>query len=98
MVEMGIDIWQGAIPTNDIPELIEKFGGKITFMGEIETRLLDVPTWTPELVKEEVERACRKGGKHCFIPCLTAGMPFTVFGVGEAVDAEIDRMSKEMFQ
>lgn len=49
------------------------------------------------MVKEEVERACRKCGKHNFIPCLTAGMPFTAFGVGEAVDAEIERMSKEMF-
>jgi hypothetical protein len=25
------------------------------------------------------------------------GMPFTSFGVGPAVDAEIERMSKEMF-
>ena len=97
MIEMGIDIWQGCIPANDLPELIEKYGGQITFMGEIETRLLDVPGWTPELVREEVERACRKCGKHSFIPCLTAGMPFTVFGAGETVDAEIDRMSREMF-
>ena len=97
MVEMGIDIWQGCIPTNDLPELIEKYGDKITFMGEIETRKLDVPGWTPEMVAEEVERACRKCGKHNFIPCLTAGMPFTTFGVGPAVDAEIERMSKEMF-
>ena len=97
MIEMGIDIWQGAIPANDIPSLIEEYGGQITFMGEVETRLLDVPGWTPEMVKEEVERACRKCGKHNFIPCLTAGMPFTAFGVGEAVDKEIDRMSKEMF-
>ncbi len=97
MVEMGVDIWQGVIPTNDIPELIEKYGGQITFMGEIETRLLDVPDWTPEMVAAEVERACRKCGIHSFIPCLTAGMPFTSFNVGAAVDAEIDRMSREMF-
>ena len=97
MVDMGIDIWQGCIPTNDLPELIEKYGDKITFMGEIETRKLDVPGWTPEMVAEEVERACRKCGTHAFIPCLTAGMPYTSFGVGPAVDAEIERMSKEMF-
>ncbi len=97
MIEMGIDIWQGVIPTNDLPELIEKYGDKITFMGEIETRLLDVPGWTPELVRAEVERACRKGGKHCFIPCLTAGMPMSAFVPQELVDAEIERMSKEMF-
>ena len=97
MVEMGIDIWQGVIPANDIPSLVEEFGGKITFMGEIETRLLDVPGWTPEMVKAEVERACRKCGKHSFIPSLTAGMPMTNFVSSELVNAEIDRMSKEMF-
>lgn len=97
MIEMGIDIWQGVIPANDMPSLIEEYGGQITFMGEVETRVLDVPGWTPEMVKEEVERACRKCGTNCFIPSLTAGMPFTAFGVGETVDAEIERMSKEMF-
>ena len=98
MIEMGIDIWQGPTPTNNIPELIEKYGGQITFMGEIETKLLDVPGWTDEMVAKEVERACRKCGCHSFIPCLTAGGPFTSFpGVGEAVSREIDRMSKELF-
>ena len=98
MIEMGIDIWQGVIPANDMPKLLDQTDGAITFMGEIETRLLDVPDWTPEMVKAEVERACRKiGPRRNFIPCLTAGMPFTAFGVGSAVDAEIDRMSEEMF-
>ena len=98
MIEMGIDIWQGPTPTNDIPDLIKKYGGQITFMGEIETKLLDVPDWTPETVAAEVERACTKCGKHSFIPCLTAGTPLTAFpGVAQAVDAEIDKMSKKLF-
>lgn len=98
MIEMGVDIWQGVIPTNDIPMLCGKYGGQITFMGEIESRLCDVPDWTPELVKQEVERACRKCGTRNFIPCLTAGMPFTAFpGVSEAVNSVLDRMSEEMF-
>ena len=97
MIEMGIDIWQGPTPTNNIPELIEKYGGQITFMGEIETKLLDLPDWTPELVAQEVERACTKCGCHSFIPCLTAGTPLTAFpGVGEAVSAEIAKMSKKL--
>lgn len=98
MIEMGIDIWQGPTPTNDIPKLIEEFGGDITFMGEIETKLLDVPDWTPEMVREEVERACRKCGKHSFIPCLTSGGSMSSHpGVYDAVNEEIDRMSKIMF-
>jgi len=98
MIEMGIDIWQGPTPTNDIPDLISKYGGQITFMGEIETKLLDVPDWTREDVAKEVERACTKCGKHSFIPCLTAGTPMTAFpGVSQAVSEEIDKMSKKLF-
>ena len=33
MIEMGIDIWQGAMSTNNIPKLIERYGKQITFMG-----------------------------------------------------------------
>lgn len=98
MIEMGMDIWQGAIPTNNIPDLIEKYGGQISFMGEIETKLLDVPNWTPKLIADEVERACRKCGKFAFIPCLTSGQWFSSFpGVYEQVDKEIDRMSSILF-
>ena len=68
------------------------------FMGEIETRFCDLPDWTPEKIRAEVERACRKCKGPSFIPCLTAGMPMSSNpGVYEAVSAEIDRMSKELF-
>ncbi|MBQ9030073.1 MAG: uroporphyrinogen decarboxylase [Parasporobacterium sp.] len=97
MIEMGVDIWQGPTPTNNIPELIEKYGGQITFMGEIETKLLDLPDWTEEQVEKEVERACTKCGCHSFIPCLTAGTPLTAFpGVGQAVSKQIAVMSEKM--
>ena len=99
MIEMGIDIWQGVIPDNDIPALLEKTDGKLTFMGEIESRRIDIPSWSPEEVADEVARACRKIGPHRnFIPCLTAGMPFSHIPpvVGE-VYKNIDRMSAELF-
>ena len=97
MIDMGIDIWQGVIPENDLPSCLEKADGKLTFMGEIESRVLDVPGWTPEMVAAEVERACRKGSKNNFIPCLTAGTPGSSYGVHEQVDREIDRMSRLLF-
>ncbi len=98
MIEMGMDIWQGVVPTNNVPELIEKYGGQLSFMGEVETKLLDVPDWTPELVKNEVERACRKCGKFAFIPCLTSGLPMSSFpGVYDEVNKQIDRMSSILF-
>jgi hypothetical protein len=98
MIEMGVDVWQGAVPANDIPGLIRQYGGQLTFMGEIESRVLDVPDWTPEAAAAEVERACRKCGKHAFVPNLTRGLPGSAFpGIYEEVDRQIDRMSKEMF-
>lgn len=99
MIEMGIDIWQGVLPVNNIPELLDKYEGQITFMGEIETKSVDLPNWTPEMVAKEVERATTKvGARRSFIPCLTAGLGFSHFpGVYDAVDAEIDKMSKKLF-
>ena len=98
MIEIGIDIFQGCISSNNVPELIKKYEGKISFMGDLNNGVLDVPNWTPELIRSEVERACRTNGKHYFIPCLTMGGPVSTYpGVYELVNEEIDRMSKLMF-
>jgi hypothetical protein len=98
MIEAGIDIFQGCNTQNNVPELVKKYGGKISFMGDLNNGVIDKEDWTPELVKTEVERACRNNGKHYFIPCLIRGGPGSIFpGAYEAVSAEIDRMSKEMF-
>ena len=37
MIEMGVDIWQGVMTTNNVPELIKKYGGQISFMGGIDS-------------------------------------------------------------
>ncbi|MCR3923564.1 MAG: uroporphyrinogen decarboxylase, partial [Firmicutes bacterium] len=59
MIEMGIDIWQGAMTTNNVPELIKQYGKQITFMGDIDNGVVDRADWTQELIAKEVERACR---------------------------------------
>ena len=98
MIDMGIDVFQGCITSNDVPELVRKYGGKISFMGDLNNGVLDKADWTPELIKSEVERACRTNGKLYFIPCLTMGGPGSTYpGVYEAVSEEIDRISKVMF-
>ncbi|CDX04463.1 Uroporphyrinogen-III decarboxylase [Desulfitobacterium sp. LBE] len=98
MIEMGIDIWQGMMNTNNIPELIRQYGGQITFMGGLHSGLIDFPDWTPENCAKHVEEACRTNGKKYFIPCLTSGLPVDSFpGVYETVTKEINRISKEMF-
>lgn len=98
MIEMGIDIWQGVMTTNNTPELIKTYGGQISFMGELDSGPLDCPDWTAEAIAKEVEKACRSCGKHYFIPCLTQGGNLSSFpGVYEATTAAIDTMSKKMF-
>ena len=100
MIEMGIDVWQGVMSTNKIEELIPKYGDKITFMGGIDSGVVDRADWTREKVAAEVERACRTYGKfgRGYIPCNTMGDPNTIYkGVYETISEEIDRMSKIMF-
>ncbi|MBF7096755.1 uroporphyrinogen decarboxylase family protein [Alkalibacter mobilis] len=98
MIEMGIDIWQGVMTTNNTPELIKKYGGQISFMGDIDSGVVDFPNWTREIIDREVERACTNCGKHYFIPNLTQGLNFSSFpGVYEETSEAIDEMSKKMF-
>ncbi|MBN2039407.1 MAG: uroporphyrinogen decarboxylase [Spirochaetes bacterium] len=98
MIEMGIDIWQGCVSTNNVPDLVKKYGGKISFMGDIDNGLVDREDWSQENIAKEVRRTCEQNGKHYFIPCITQGGKGAVYdGVYEAIAAEIDKMSREMF-
>lgn len=96
MIEMGIDVWQGVMTTNNTPELIKEYGGKIAFMGDIDSGIVDFPEWMPEIVARETERACRNCGRLHFIPCLTQGLNFSSFpGVYEEVSKAIEKLSRE---
>ncbi len=98
MIEMGIDIWQGCVTTNKTPELVKKYGGKISFMGDIDNGVVDRENWSRDVIAREVRRACTTNGKLYFIPNTTMGGPMSTYpGVYEAVSEEIDKMSKEMF-
>jgi len=97
MIDMGIDIWQGCMTENNVPELVKKYGGQISFMGDLNNGILDREDTTKELIAQEVRRACRTNGKHYFIPCLTMGTPNSIFPwVYGAVTEEIDKVSEEM--
>ena len=99
MIDMGIDVWQGVMRTNDIPALITEYGGKITFMGGSDSATVDYEGWTEEEVARQVRAACESCGTKYFIPCTSQGLPISTYpGVYEAVAREIDNMSKEMFK
>jgi len=98
MIDMGIDVWQGPVDTNDLPALLQQYGPKLSLMGGLNNGKIDVPDWTPELVSAEVEKVCRACGTKYFIPCMTAGLSGSVFpGVYDCVSENIDRMSKILF-
>ena len=83
MIEMGIDVFQGAIKTNDNPALIEQYGGKMTIMGEIDNKQVDFEGWTYDDCEKaalaSIERCGTPFGGKYFIPCITQGGPGSVY-------------------
>ena len=57
MVDLGIDIWQGAIPQNDIVAIQERTNHKLAMQGGIDGPMLDQEDATAEQVIAEVHRA-----------------------------------------
>ena len=98
MIEMGIDVWQGVMTSNNIPELIKKYGGQISFMGGVDSASVDHPGWTREEVFAETERACRDCGKLYFIPGASQGLAVSTYpGVYDTMTEAINYCSKIMF-
>ena len=98
MIEMGIDIWQGVMTTNNIPELIKKYGGKISFMGGIDSAKVDYEGWSKDVIAKEVKKACDANGKLYYIPCGSIGLATSTFpGVYDALSEAIAAYSKQVF-
>lgn len=98
MIEMGIDVWQGCMATNNLPELIQKYGGKISFMGGIENRAVDFEGWTDENCEKVVRQICGECGNKYFIPCIAQGGPGSVYpGVYMSLANAIDRLNEEQY-
>ena len=99
MIEMGIDIWQGALPENDIVGIIDQYGQDIAIMGGIDASIVDRIDSSEEEIRAEVRRACREYGRNShFIPCMTYGGPnFYLFPhVQQYVRDEIDKFNQEI--
>jgi len=97
-IEAGINIWQGVMTECHVPDLVKEFGGKITFMGDINSGIVDSPYMTEEIIAREVRRACSTNGKLYFVPCMTQAGPPTLYpDVDTLIDKYIDVMSAEMF-
>ena len=91
MIEMGIDVWQGCMKSNDVPALIRQYGGKMTFMGEIDNKQVDFTGWTQADCDKAAVEAMERCGMKYFIPCITQGGPGSLYpgsykGLWDAID------------
>ena len=92
MIEMGIDVWQGCMASNDVPALIRQYGSKLTFMGDIDNKAVDFEGWT----QTDCEKAALRSISRCastkfYIPCITQGGPGSLYpgtyaGLWDAID------------
>ena len=98
MIEMGIDIWQGCMESNNVPELVKKYQGQIAFMGGIDNKLVDFDGWTQADADKAAYRFMDACGMHGYIPCITQGGPGSTFaGTYDALIKSIQNYNYEHF-
>jgi hypothetical protein len=71
MVDLGVDMWQGILPTNDIVQIQKNTGGKMLLMGGLGQDKIDQADASEDLIRAEVRRAIdtyAPGG--AFLPCI----------------------------
>ena len=56
MAELGVDIWQGVIPQNDILSIQERLGGRMALIGGVDGPAIDDPDTTDAEIMAEVHR------------------------------------------
>ena len=91
MAEIGIQVWQGVLPENDIPALQRRLKGRLVLMGGMGAAI-DRADAAPEKIRAY---AARRLAECCplghFIPSITYGLPGTVYPhvdryINEAID------------
>ena len=73
MVDLGIDMWQGVLPSNDIVQIQKNTGGKMLLMGGLDQAVIDHADASEEVIRGEVRRAIdtyAQGG--AFLPCIAS--------------------------
>ena len=98
MIDLGIDVWQGILPTNDINKVIAQAAGRMTVMGGIDS-IVDREDVTDEEIRREALRACEEySGQGFFIPSITYGSPKTAYPqVYDVITQAIDEYNQLHF-
>ena len=98
MIDMGIDIFQGAVSENNIPALIRQYGGQISFHGGIDNGKHDKEDWSAAAIMAALKELVEQAGTKYLIPGLTMGGPSSSYpGVYEATTAAIETLSQLYF-
>lgn len=98
MIEMGIDVFQGAVVDNDIPKLLKEYGGKISIHGGMDNTKYDLPDWTPEKIEKGLEELVASCGKDYLIPGFIRGGEGSIFpGAYDCLTNAIDKLSEKYF-
>ena len=97
MAEIGIQVWQGTLPENNIPALQQQLKGRLVLMGGIGAAI-DRADAAPEEIlaytKATLDTCCPGG--H-FIPSITYGLPGAVFPhIDQYVDQAIDAYNAQL--
>ena len=98
MVDIGIDVWQGVLPTNDIVKISKQLDGRMALMGGIDS-VIDREDASEAEIRTEVRRCLKEYGElGNFIPSHTYGGPGTIYPhVEPIIFDEIDKYNKERF-
>ena len=97
MIELGIQVWQGTLPENDIPALQRRVKGRLVFMGGMgaaidreDSKPEDILAYARKTLKD-----CCPGGH--FIPSITYGVPGAVFPhVDKYINQAIDEYNAQL--
>lgn len=87
LIEIGVDAIEPMMVNNDIDEMLEKYGDKITIMGGLDNRRIDSESSTPEEIFAEVKHAFDSYvGKGRYIPFYIPSMEQKWFIYMDAVN------------
>ena len=94
MAELGVDIWQGVIPQNDIVSIQERLGGRMALIGGVDGPAIDDPDTTDAEIMAEVHRCV---DTYCPAGRFYPGAPAPLLRTrnSEILNAELDRYGRE---
>ena len=96
--EMGVDVWQGCMMSNDIPSMCKEFHGHMGFMGGFDGADYDRPDWDAEDIRKRVFEWLDQNDPSGYIPCVAQGGPGSIYvGVYETIREAIDDYNELKF-